>query len=39
MMDREFIHVDTETIMRNRDRLQALKTNDYRSVSFTKCLE
>ena len=39
IMDREFIHVDKEMNLRNRKRLQALKTDDYRRVIFTKCMD
>jgi len=34
--DKEFRHVDKETNMRNRKHLQALTTDDYRGVIFTK---
>jgi len=37
--DKEFRHVDKETNLRNRKRLQALKINDYRRVIFTKCVD
>lgn len=39
IMNREFIHVDTEMNLKNGKRLQALKTDDYRRVIFTKCTD
>jgi hypothetical protein len=39
IMNREFIHVDTEMNLRNGKRLQALKTDDYRRAIFTKCMD
>jgi hypothetical protein len=39
ILDREFIHVDKEMNLRNRKRLQALKTDDYRRVIFTKYMD
>jgi hypothetical protein len=39
IINREFIHVDTEMNLRNGKRLQALKTDDYRRVIFTKCMD
>jgi len=39
IINREFIHVHTEMNLRNGKRLQALKTDDYRRVIFTKCMD
>ena len=39
IMDIEFTHVDKETNLRNRKRLQALITDDYKRVIFTKCVD
>jgi len=39
IINREFIHVDTEMNLMNGKRLQALKTDDYRRVIFTKCMD
>jgi len=39
IMNREFIHVDTEMNLRNGKRLQALKTDGYRRAIFTKCMD
>jgi hypothetical protein len=39
IMNREFIHVDTEMNLRDGKRLQTLKTDDYRRAIFTKCMD